>query len=89
MGFVAAVSRKAWKAMSRKIKEWELKKLVPLTLEEIAEEINPQVRGWMNYYGRYYRSAVYSTQSGHLYRFNPATSSSEQNQRSNCNIGVH
>ena len=58
VGFVAAVSQKARKAMSRKIKEWELKKLVPLTLEEIAEEINPQVRGWMNYYGTYYRSAM-------------------------------
>jgi len=58
VGFVPAVSQKAKKAMSRKIKEWNLKKLVPLTLEEIAEEINPQVRGWMNYYGAYYRSAM-------------------------------
>ncbi len=58
VGFVPAVSQKARKAMSQKIKDWKLKKLVPITLEEIAKEINPQVRGWMNYYGAYYRSAM-------------------------------
>ena len=58
VGFVPAVSQKAKKAMSQKIKEWKLKKLVPLTLEEIAKEINPQVRGWMNYYGAYCRSVM-------------------------------
>ena len=56
VGFVPAVSQKARKAMSQKIKKWKLKKLVPLKLEEIAAIINPQVRGWMNYYGVYNRS---------------------------------
>jgi RNA-directed DNA polymerase len=27
-------------------------------LEEVAAQINPVVRGWMNYYGRYCRSAL-------------------------------
>ena len=29
-------------------------------LSGIAEEINPQVRGWINYYGAFYRSELYS-----------------------------
>ena len=58
VGFVPAVSPKAKKAMSQKIKQWKLHKLVPLKLEEIAAIINPQVRGWMNYYGIYHRSGM-------------------------------
>lgn len=28
-------------------------------MEEIARRINPVVRGWMDYYGRFYRSALF------------------------------
>ena len=28
------------------------------SLEEIATFVNPYVRGWVNYYGRFYRSAL-------------------------------
>ena len=28
------------------------------SLEDVARLVNPVVRGWMNYYGRYYRSRV-------------------------------
>ena len=30
-----------------------------LSLEEIAREINPLLRGWIGYYGRYAPSALY------------------------------
>ena len=59
VGFVPAVSVRAKQAMSQKIKGWKLKEKVSLTLEAIAERINQQVRGWMNYYGKYYRSAMH------------------------------
>ena len=29
------------------------------SLDDIAREINPMVRGWIAYYGRYTRSALY------------------------------
>jgi hypothetical protein len=29
-----------------------------LSLDDLAEWLNPIVAGWMNYYGRYYRSAM-------------------------------
>src|SRR5260363_345022 len=31
-----------------------------LSLEDIARIYNPVLQGWINYYGRYYRSALYS-----------------------------
>lgn len=30
------------------------------SLEEIAREINPKIRGWIQYYGVYNKSAMYS-----------------------------
>lgn len=60
MGFAAGVSQKARKAMSRMIRGWRLKSQVPLTVKELSALINPVVQGWMNYYGAYYRSALWT-----------------------------
>ena len=30
----------------------------PMTLEGIAEMVNPVVNGWINYYGKYHRSTL-------------------------------
>lgn len=41
-------------------------------LSSLAEEINPQVRGWINYYGAFYGSELYPLASridGHLIRW--------------------
>ena len=32
---------------------------VNLSLDDLAEWLNPIIAGWMNYYGRYYRTGVY------------------------------
>jgi Group II intron, maturase-specific domain len=32
---------------------------IPITEADLARRINPVVRGWMNYYGAFYRSALY------------------------------
>jgi hypothetical protein len=45
--------------MSQAIRGWRLTSLTPLKLEEIAERINPVVRGWMNYYGVYCRTELW------------------------------
>jgi group II intron reverse transcriptase/maturase len=58
VGFTPAVSSKAKKSMSQAIREWRLTSHTPLTLAEIAERINPVVRGWMNYFGAYCRSGL-------------------------------
>lgn len=58
MSFTPAVSQKARKGMSQIIRGWKLKSRTTLTLQELSELINPVVRGWMNYYGAYCRSAL-------------------------------
>jgi len=58
VGFTPAVSKSAIKAMSATIKGWKLQLWSSSSLEDIARRINPVVRGWLNYYGRYYKSAM-------------------------------
>lgn len=53
IGFNPAVSSKALKAMSIKMRGWCLHRRVGHTLESLAEAINPVLRGWLAYYGRF------------------------------------
>jgi len=59
VGFTPAVSKSAIKAMSATIRGWKLQLWSSLSIEDIARRINPVIWGWFNYYGRYYRSALY------------------------------
>ena len=56
--FSPAISGKAKKAVGQKIRAWHLKRRSGSDLTSIAEEINPQVRGWFGYYGAFYRSEL-------------------------------
>jgi RNA-directed DNA polymerase len=58
VGFTPAVSKSAIKAMSATIRGWKLQLWSSASLEDIARRINPVLRGWLNYYGRYYKSAM-------------------------------
>ena len=59
MSFLPAISDKAAKKIRATIRDWRLgASRNNQSLEEIARFVNPYVRGWVNYYGRYYRSAV-------------------------------
>ena len=58
--FTPAVSPIALKSMRKKIRELGVRKRTELPLAEIADRINPLLRGWMNYYGRYAPSALTS-----------------------------
>ena len=59
VSFLPAVSNKAAKRIRGTIRDWRLGATRNnRTLEEIAKFVNPFVRGWVNYYGRYYRSAL-------------------------------
>jgi RNA-directed DNA polymerase len=59
VGFCPAVSEHAAKTIRRAIKRWRLHLRSGLTLAELARKINPIVRGWINYYGRFYRSWLF------------------------------
>ncbi len=59
VSFLPAVSNKAARRIRGTIRDWRLGATRNnRTLEEIAKFVNPFVRGWVNYYGRYYRSAL-------------------------------
>ncbi|WP_409474477.1 group II intron reverse transcriptase/maturase [Streptomyces sp. HC307] len=57
--FRPAISRNALKRLGEEVRSWRLHRRVNLTVEELAQRINPIVAGWMQYYGRFYRSALY------------------------------
>lgn len=58
MGFLPAVSEKAAKKIREKLVELKIHSATEKSLSEIAEECNPIIRGWINYYGEFYKSAL-------------------------------
>jgi RNA-directed DNA polymerase len=60
VNFSPAMSTKAKKAKGQQIRAWHLNRRSGSDLSRLAEDINPQVRGWINYYGAFYRSELSS-----------------------------
>src|SRR5438046_975652 len=58
-GFNPAVSVSAMKAMRSAIRDLNLRRQTQLSLQDIARQLNPLLRGWIEYYGRYAPSALY------------------------------
>lgn len=59
ISFLPGVSSKAAKSIRATIRSWRLGAIRNnQSLEEIAKFVNPFVRGWVNYYGRFYKSAL-------------------------------
>jgi group II intron reverse transcriptase/maturase len=58
-GFNPAVSSSAMKAMRSTVRELKLRHQTQLSLQAIARQLNPLLRGWIEYYGRYAPSALY------------------------------
>ena len=59
MSFSPAMSNKAKKAVGKKIRDWHFNRRSGTDLSGLAWEINAQVRGWINYYGAFYRSELH------------------------------
>jgi len=57
--FEPAVSKDALKARSGQVRTWRLHARTTWTLDGLAAAINPIVRGWINYYGRFRRYELY------------------------------
>lgn len=58
VNFLPAVGDQAVREMRRTIRRWRLHRRSDLDLEDIARWINPIIRGWITYYGRFYKSAL-------------------------------
>jgi len=59
INFSPAVSDKSAQAMRDTIRSWNLPKRSDKAIDDLSRMFNPIVRGWLRYYGRYYRSALY------------------------------
>jgi RNA-directed DNA polymerase len=57
--FIPAVSPGALKAMGVVLRKLRIHHRTGSTLDDLVRWLNPVVRGWMQYYGRFYRSALY------------------------------
>jgi RNA-directed DNA polymerase len=59
--FTPAISNKATKSICDTMRRWKLHRRTDKSLDELAQRINPVLRGWINYYGHFYKSALYRT----------------------------
>jgi RNA-directed DNA polymerase len=57
-GFLPAVAPGKLTDMSRKIASWSLHRRTTRSLDSLAEDVNPVLRGWLNYFTVFYPSAV-------------------------------
>jgi RNA-directed DNA polymerase len=59
VNFTPAASRDAAVWMSREIRSCHFKRSSDKSLSDLARMFNPIVQGWLNYYGRFYKSMLY------------------------------
>jgi len=60
VSFLPAVSTDAMKAMGQEIRSWHLARRSDKSLDDLARMFNSIVQGWINYYGRFYKSRLLS-----------------------------
>ena len=58
VGFLPAVSNQAKRKMAAVIRGWRIGRRTDLSFKELATMINRVVAGWINYYGRFYKSEL-------------------------------
>jgi len=58
VSFLPALSNEASKSIRTTIKSWRLHRMTDKSLRDLACMFNPIIRGWVNYYGQYYKSAL-------------------------------
>jgi group II intron reverse transcriptase/maturase len=61
INFSPAISNKAAKGIRQRARRWRWPLRSDKNLEDLARMFNPIIQGWINYYGRYYKSALYPT----------------------------
>lgn len=59
VNFTPAISKKAAKKIRKEIRSWRIHLRSDKKLEDLARMFNGHVQGWVNYYGRFYKSAMY------------------------------
>jgi RNA-directed DNA polymerase len=58
VAFSPAISNEAAKSIQERVRGWKLHRRSDKTITDLARMYNPIIRGWINYYGSYYKSAL-------------------------------
>ena len=59
INFSPAVSNEAAKKMRQEMRSWRIHLRSDKEIDDLARMWNPVLRGWIQYYGRFYKSALY------------------------------
>ena len=59
LSLIPAISEEAKEKMRRTIREWQIQRFTNKSIENIAQDINKIVMGWINYYGKFCSSELY------------------------------
>ena len=59
INFSPAVSREAAKRMRQEMRHWKFHLRSDKAIDDLARMWNPVLRGWIQYYGRFYKSELY------------------------------
>jgi RNA-directed DNA polymerase len=59
VNFSPALSSKAAKSIRKAIRNWKIHLMSDKSIFDLSMDANPVIRGWINYYGMYYKSALH------------------------------
>jgi RNA-directed DNA polymerase len=59
VNFSPAIRPKAAKEIRRVIRSWKIHRMSDKSIEDLSRIFNPVIRGWVTYYSRYYKTALY------------------------------
>ncbi len=59
LSFLPGVSKKALISMRQMVRRWKLHFRNSESINSLAMKFNPIIRGWFNYYSKFYKTALY------------------------------
>jgi group II intron reverse transcriptase/maturase len=61
VSFLPAASPRALKSIRKSVRDWGLQRRSDKNLDDLARMFSPYIRGWVNYYSHFYKTALYPT----------------------------
>jgi RNA-directed DNA polymerase len=58
VGFTPAISPASAKRVRAEVRRWQLHRRTPASVQDLAQVLNPVIRGWIQYYGVFNRAAL-------------------------------
>ncbi|MGB3211789.1 MAG: group II intron reverse transcriptase/maturase [Desulforhopalus sp.] len=59
VGFLPAMSNKAVKSICDEMRSWRIHNRTDKSLDDFSRMFNPKLRGWINYYAKFYKSEMF------------------------------